>query len=456
MNSRQLTSEEIRDIAFRTTGQSHNSDWKSYRYGKLTSSKFGRAISVMRNPHPTNLQRLRDELYVPKNLDHVPAIRWGLDHESVAIDAYQNKTDCIVKPTGVWMFHNNVMGASPDGLVFTDPHGACAVGILEVKCPYSMRDVKVEYPAKWHNYLNYLDCNNNLKKTHDYYHQIQGAMAAVGVEWCDFVIWTPSNMKIQRIRRDEGWSMRYVPQLESFYKHQITRKEDFDEGFSEAASGNTDEEPIQPYEHPARDLTSILHPIGPAGQYLRHMMTQCLHVHLSRWIYHMQSVSRSGHKWRKAVDQHWALAVENICEGCVRKMFRQKDQRDYVHRALLDEVADIIHNILDDSSIWSELLFDPDFASMLKARVRSVEPSMDMRLAPCTCYADKTTSLRYQATFRMPPRSNAGLVPNYQDQLDAPMSEAFPKLKQARQPPMLKYERQLAVDERYHSTLYKD
>ena len=79
------------------------------------------------------------------------------------------------------MFRNNVMGASPDGLVFTDPHAACAVGILEVKCPYSLRDVKVEYPAQWHNYLNYIDCNNNLKKTHDYYHQIQGAMAAVGV-----------------------------------------------------------------------------------------------------------------------------------------------------------------------------------------------------------------------------------------------------------------------------------
>ena len=52
----------------------------------------------------------------------------------------------------------------------------------------------------------------------------------------------------------------------------------------------------------------------------------------------------------------------------------------------------------------------------------------------------------------MPPRSNAGLGPNYQDQLDAPLSEPFPKLKQARQPPMLKYERQLAVDERYHFT----
>ena len=137
-------------------------------------------------------------------------------------------------------------------------------------------------------------------------------------------------------------------------------------------------------------------------------------------------------------------------------MFRQKEQHDYVHKAYLDEVRDIIHNILDDSSVRSELLFDPDFAAMLKGRVRSWDPTLEMRLAPCTCYADKTTNLRYQATFRMPPRSNAGLGPNYQAQLDAPLSEPFPSLKQARQPPMLKYERQLAVDERYHSTLYKD
>ena len=60
--------------------------------------------------------------------------------------------------------------------------------------------------------------------------------------------------------------MRYVAQLESFYKIQTTRKEDFDEGFSEAATRANDEEPFDPYEHPARVLSSILHPIGPAGQ----------------------------------------------------------------------------------------------------------------------------------------------------------------------------------------------
>ena len=109
------------------------------------------------------------------------------------------------------MFPNNLMGASPDGLVFNDLHAACAVGILEVKFPNSLRDVNVDWPAEWRNYLNYLDINNNLNTTHDYYPQIQGAIAAVGVHWCAFVIWTPSNMKIQRILRDQGWSARCPP-----------------------------------------------------------------------------------------------------------------------------------------------------------------------------------------------------------------------------------------------------
>ena len=73
---KELSIEEIRDIAFRTTGQSHNSDGMAHRYGKITASKFGRAISVIKNPHSTNIQHLRDDNCAPKNLDYVSAIKW--------------------------------------------------------------------------------------------------------------------------------------------------------------------------------------------------------------------------------------------------------------------------------------------------------------------------------------------------------------------------------------------
>ena len=95
-------------------------------------------------------------------------------------------------------------------------------------------------------------------------------------------------------------------------------------------------------------------------------------------------------------------------------MFLQKEQRDIIHRDYLEEVNDIIINIVDDNSVCSTLLFDPDFAAMLKARSHGCEPTMDMRLDPCTCNAERTTSLQYQSTFVMPHLSHTGLGPKYQ------------------------------------------
>ena len=99
-------------------------------------------------------------------------------------------------------------------------------------------------------------------------------------------------MNIQLIHRDHV-SLRNIPRLKTFCKHHLVRKEDFDDGESDMATLDTDEELYEPYDYPARDLTSILHPIGPAAQYLRKVVRQCLHVHVSRWIYQMQSKYRS-------------------------------------------------------------------------------------------------------------------------------------------------------------------
>ena len=50
----------------------------------------------MEKPHLTKVQRLSNDLYNAKNQDHLPAIRWGVEHESVAIEAYQHMTGSVV------------------------------------------------------------------------------------------------------------------------------------------------------------------------------------------------------------------------------------------------------------------------------------------------------------------------------------------------------------------------
>ena len=84
--SRVLSRVESQDLEFRTMGQRNNTEWKAQRYGKFTSSNIWRAIVVMEMPHLTKVQRLSNDLYNPKNLPNIPAIRLGVDDDSVAID----------------------------------------------------------------------------------------------------------------------------------------------------------------------------------------------------------------------------------------------------------------------------------------------------------------------------------------------------------------------------------
>ena len=57
-----------------------------------------------------------------------------------------------------------------------------------------------------------------LKRTHKYFYQIQGGMAICGMPWCDFVIWTPQGICIERVKYDhEFWQTDLLPQLVKFY-----------------------------------------------------------------------------------------------------------------------------------------------------------------------------------------------------------------------------------------------
>ena len=383
----QLTQDMIRDIAFKTTGQRDNPAWKEHRLGKLTASLFGKAISAMENRHPSNLQHLREDIYNPPKLDYLAPIKWGIEHESIAIQHYTQLTGVIVKPTGLWLYPNGIFGASPDGLIYETPHATNPAGIIEVKCPYSMRNVKL-LMDEWHYHLKYLDINNKLKQFHQYYHQVQGTMVAVNVPWCDFVIWTPNNMKIMRIHRDSYWEKKYIAKLEDFYQDEIVRTE---ERAMDCSCTTDDEEDV--YELSAeRDLTAIRHPIGSAEQQLRNFMIQSFQIHMTRYIYKLHSDARSGKKWKTAVGEYWESAVRDICEACIRKIFMHK-WRKYFNWALRDQIRDVVDNIMLEDQLWSRLLFDPDFARIVRTRIMSYEPTLTTKEPYCTC------SMRYQSQY---------------------------------------------------------
>ncbi len=82
------------------------------------------------------------------------SLRWGIEHESVALLQYANRedfwgkrvADCglVIRLSCPWL------GCSPDGIVLENR--AC-VGCNEVKCPYAKRDSILKEAAQDKNFF---------------------------------------------------------------------------------------------------------------------------------------------------------------------------------------------------------------------------------------------------------------------------------------------------------------
>lgn len=94
------------------------------------------------------------------------------------------------------------LGASPDRLVYNPEE--LAYGVLEVKCPYSLRESEPDF-LKSHDF--YLTFNENeepsLNRDHQYYVQVLGQMALTECQWADFIVRSENWIAIERIWFDE-------------------------------------------------------------------------------------------------------------------------------------------------------------------------------------------------------------------------------------------------------------
>ncbi|XP_033635761.1 uncharacterized protein LOC117296806 isoform X2 [Asterias rubens] len=147
---------------------------------------------------------------------------WGCDHERTAREAYFKVTaskhsSFSINDAGLFINPDTpFIGATPDGLVHCD---CCGDGVLEVKCPYSKKDVPMETAcADPSFYLSTSDQGTQLKENHQYYYQIQTQLHSTKRKYCDFVVWIPSQIHIQRIEFNANFFKCILEKVSSFYK----------------------------------------------------------------------------------------------------------------------------------------------------------------------------------------------------------------------------------------------
>ena len=161
----------------------------------------------------------------------LPATEWGKTHESIAITEYvkyqhsHGHPSLTVTPVG---FHISLshpyLGASPDGAVYDPSTASEPFGFVEVKCPYTARNMTPVEACSGPSFFCTLSHDSDdssdtvlLCTSHQYYAQVQGQLAIGGRPWCDFVVYTTKGISVQRIKFDNHyWENILLPKLTEF------------------------------------------------------------------------------------------------------------------------------------------------------------------------------------------------------------------------------------------------
>ena len=239
MNSMKLSQTDADNIDFATRGQAKNKLWLALHNGRITSSRFG---EILHRKSSTNPQRLVKDImgYGKSEAKHLaPQMRWGRDNEPVACKCYledrQKEGEAMsFEPTGLYLLpEKSYLGASADGKLLCTSVDTCCIGCLEIKCPYSIDgtltvsltpvEIADKYGKKFFMQRGE-DGLLHLPKKHPYYAQVQGEMAILNVEWCDFVVYSNGKVVIDRILADFDYWTELNETLDNFYVQNVVPK----------------------------------------------------------------------------------------------------------------------------------------------------------------------------------------------------------------------------------------
>lgn len=171
-----------------------STEWIEARLGRVTASRIADVMARTKSGWGAGRANYKAELVAERLTGAAgdswqsPAMRWGIETEPLARDAYAFFKGVEVKEVG-FVPHPaiDMTGASPDGLVGAD-------GLVEIKAP---------------NTATHIDTLLNGTVPDKYVKQMQWQMACTGRAWCDFVSFDPrlpESMQayIERFPRDDA------------------------------------------------------------------------------------------------------------------------------------------------------------------------------------------------------------------------------------------------------------
>lgn len=179
--------------------QQRSPEWYEARKNRITASIVGAILGnspyMTRNDAMRTLVRAREG--APPEFTGNAATEYGQGHEDGARVEYEMEFGCTIEQLG-FVAHEDWAGVSPDGLIGDK-------GLLEIKCPYSMRHEDAPVPFK------------TIEEQQHYFDQVQFQLYITGREWCDFYQWAPNGTSRERIWLNPKWVRGCIPRLRQFH-----------------------------------------------------------------------------------------------------------------------------------------------------------------------------------------------------------------------------------------------
>lgn len=211
-----FTQRAILRISTRSKLQSQSLFWFLYKRciitGTIAKRVIGQNLKGSSNP---KLNRCITRLF-PGSFKS-EAMEYGVRNEKRALDTFYRefKSKHIgpkMHTTGLVLYKKApFLGGSPDGIISCQ---CCSESyLIEVKCPFRLKETGLQnWPI-----LEYLDEQQNLRRTHTYFNQLNLYQGILGIRKAFFVIYARDEIIIKLIHFDQIFFDFQVQNLTEYY-----------------------------------------------------------------------------------------------------------------------------------------------------------------------------------------------------------------------------------------------
>jgi hypothetical protein len=204
-----ITHEETIKLKRNTVRQLNSTEWIKERGLRSTASIFAKIAKRKKQVNGKSIM-------TPEKFTSATT-SYGITQETIAKESYAEKFRdrylhdyrLVVNPS------YSFLGATPVGKVCIDS----ITGIIESKCLYAVRDMKIEQAIEaQHIYLTKEGYNIKINKAHGYYYQVQGQLFVTGAPFCEFIAYTKLDLTVDRVLPDPDFQTTLFKKLCKFYK----------------------------------------------------------------------------------------------------------------------------------------------------------------------------------------------------------------------------------------------